>query len=259
MKLVDDDNAIGTLSLSTASVSIFLRNTGMRITGRLGSLALHDDSHAQTAVPEFKQIMSIEGDNFAEFTYATFEGAEKEAHGGINSQFSLTAASVKLHFLEHALRSLYVFLIRLANLKGLYDAATQVAVQRASEIQRMQIEILVKSPIVVFPTDPAFSSSAFTMRLGEISAKNSYEGLENKTVASLHGIRLASTLNEDAPLKIIDDINIDTELTQTNGVDRSKDQALPDSQVGYKLRLFELLYVDNLLRSLYESRMLSCT
>lgn len=229
--LVNDDGGIGTLSLSTASVAILLRSAGMRISGRLGSLALHDDSPFPAAIPEFKQIMSIEGDNFAEFTYATFEGDEKEAHGGINSKFSLTTASIKFHFVEHAIRSLYVFLIRLATLKGLYDAATQVAVQRASEIQRMQIEILVKSPIVVFPTDPASSSNTFTMRLGEISAKNYYEGMENKTIASLHGIRLASTLNEDAPLKIIDDIDIDTEVVQTSNIDRKENHNLPDTQV----------------------------
>lgn len=203
----------------------------MRITGRLGSLALHDDSQSHAALAEFKEIMSIEGDNFAEFTYKTFEGEEKDANGGISSQFSLVAASVKLHFIEHALRSLYVFLVKLANLKGLYDAATQAAVQRASEIQRMQFEILVKSPIVVFPTDSASSTNAFTMRLGEISAKNKYEGLVNKTTASLHGIRLASTLNTQTPLKIIDDIDIDTELVQTGGIDRAHDQALPDTQV----------------------------
>jgi vacuolar protein sorting-associated protein 13A/C len=237
--LVNNKTKLATLSLSTALVSILLRNSGMRITGRLGSLSLLDNSLSKAARPEFKEIMSIEGENFADFTYQTFEGEEKEA-AGFSSQFTLLAASVKLHFVEDALQSIYAFLIKLANLKGLYDAATQAAVQRASEIQRLQFDISVKSPIIVFPTNPASSPDAFTMRLGEIHAKNLYNGPTNKTTASLHGIRLASCLHNQETLKIVDDIDIDADILQTVDIDRSKDLDRPDTQVNWLLYLLEV-------------------
>lgn len=98
----------------------------MNIHARLGSLSLTDDSDEQTVVPEFKQIMSIEGDNLAEFRYETFDPNDHENYKGIKSSVSLAAASVKLHYLEQPLHDIYLFMTKLAKLKGLYDAATQV-------------------------------------------------------------------------------------------------------------------------------------
>ncbi|KAF8274093.1 hypothetical protein EI94DRAFT_1696360 [Lactarius quietus] len=79
----------------------------MNVHVRLGSLSLSDDSGTETSSPDFKKLMFIE------------------------------AASVTFHYLEQPLHDIYVFLLKLAKLKGLYDTATEVAVQRASEIERM--------------------------------------------------------------------------------------------------------------------------
>jgi vacuolar protein sorting-associated protein 13A/C len=205
----------------------------MRVVGRLGSLALSDDSKVASMLPEFKQIMSIEGDNFATFCYQTFDTSGGN-HAGIKSSFSLTAGSVKFHFLEEPLRDINFFMAKLATLKGLYDAAAQVAVQKASEIERMQFEVSVKSPIVVFPSNPFESLDVLIMRLGEISARNSYEGVLNKVEAGLHGIQLASKVHYDArlcELKMIDDIDINAQATLTSGIDRTSDRVRPDSEV----------------------------
>lgn len=117
---------LATLSLSTAKTTVLLFSNTMNIHARLGSLSLSDDSDEKTIVPEFKQIMSIEGDNLAEFRYETFDPNDKENYKGIKSSVYLAAASVKLHYLEQPLHDIYLFLTKLAKLKGLYDAATQV-------------------------------------------------------------------------------------------------------------------------------------
>jgi len=106
----------------------------------------------------------------------------------------LRAGSIKCHFLEQPLHDVYLFITKLAKLKVLYDAATQVTVQKASEIERMRFDISVKSPILVIPSNSATSRDVLTMRLGEITARNSYEATANKISASLQGIRLASTM-----------------------------------------------------------------
>jgi vacuolar protein sorting-associated protein 13A/C len=231
--LINNDTKLATLSLSTANMNVLVRGNSLCIAGRLGSLALSDDSQAEVALPEFKHIMSIEGNNFADFRYQTFDPQE-DNYTGIKSSVYLQTASVKIHFLEQPLHDIYLFLIKLAKLKGLYDAATTVAVQRASEIERMQFEVSIKSPIVVFPSNPAQSKDVLVMRLGEIGARNSYDDVVNKIVASLRGIQLVSMIHyDDKPfvLKIIDDIDITSDILQTSDINRQTDTDYPDSQV----------------------------
>ncbi|KAH7883589.1 vacuolar protein sorting-associated protein 13 [Phlebopus sp. FC_14] len=208
--LINDVNSLATLSLSTASVHILLRSNAMRIAGRLGSLALTDDRSADLWQPDFRQILSIEGSNFAEFRYQTYDPTEDD-YAGIKSSVYLATGSIKVHFLEQPLHDIYLFVIQLAKLKVLYDAARDAAVQKASEIERMQFEISVKTPIIVFPVDPARLPDILTVRLGEVSARNFYVENSSQVSASLKGIQLVSELHyEDEPsaLKIVDDINI---------------------------------------------------
>lgn len=225
---------MATLSLSTANGSILLHANTMQVNFRLGSLSLVDDSPLQTTIPEYKQILSIEGDNFADFRYQTFDPADKETYKGIKSSVYLATGSLRVHYLQEPLHQIYIFLLRLAKLKGLYDAATQAAAQSVAEIERMQFDISIKSPILIFPSNPESSSDVLTLRLGEFAARNSYEGLTNKTNASLRGIRLSSTLSHDGQLhtlKMIDDIDATADVTQAGGIDREQDLECPDTAV----------------------------
>ncbi|OSD03423.1 vacuolar protein sorting-associated protein 13 [Trametes coccinea BRFM310] len=236
--LINDDVRIATLSLSTAYVAILLRANTMRINGRLGSLALNDDSPIQTAAKEFKQILSIEGDNFADFTYQTYDPEDHETYPGVKSSISLSTGSLKVHYLEHSLHDAYLFFMKLAKLKGLYDAATEAAVQRASEIERMQFNVSISTPIVVFPADAQRSLDVLTLRLGSLKAHNEYDNDSDRIVAGLHGIQLTSCLHYDdqpAVLKIVDDIDIDADVTQAGNLDRSKDLDRPSTQVSVKI------------------------
>ena len=217
--LINASARIATLSLSTADASVLLSNT-MNVHVRLGSLSLSDDSERETASPDFKKIMFIEGEHLAELKYLKFDPQDSETEQGINSSVSLTAASVTLHYLEQPLHDICVFFLKLAKLKGLYDTATEVAVQRASEIERMGFSISVKTPIVIFPSNPSSSQDSLIMRLGEITASNTYEDGIPKTEASLRGMQLVSTIFYDgkpSTLKMIDDIAIVTEIIQSGG------------------------------------------
>ena len=233
MILINDQVQLATLSLPTAVVTVLLGSGTMRITGHLGNFSLSNDSKTLFVLPEFNQILSIEGTNLAEFGYETFN-PHAETYAGISSSVYLRAGSIKCHFLEQPLHDVYLFIAKLAKLKVLYDTATQVAVQKASEIERMQFKIYIKSPILIFPSNPTASRDVLTMRLGEITAQNTYESTTNKIAASLKGIQLASTIYLDeqpSTLKIIDDINVAADIVQTSGIDRSKDLEYPDTQV----------------------------
>ncbi|KAH9835542.1 vacuolar protein sorting-associated protein 13 [Rhodofomes roseus] len=237
--LINNDVKLATLSLSTADVTISLRANAMHIGGRLGSLDLHDDSELTTFSPAFKQILSIEGDNFANFQYQTFDPNDQATYTGIKSAFYLNTGSLKLHYLEQPLHDIYLFITKLAKLKGLYDAAAEAAAQRASEIERMHFDVTIKSPIVVFPFNPEQSMDMLSLRLGELSARNDYEGTASRVTASLRGVQLASkTYNErhqSSFLKIVDDIDMNASVVQTNGIDRAADLNQPDTQVAVKI------------------------
>ncbi|KAF7339474.1 hypothetical protein MSAN_02161700 [Mycena sanguinolenta] len=235
--LVHGNTNLATLSMSTADVAVFVLPKTMQVTGRLGSLALSNDSPMHPVREEFSQIMSIEGQNFADFRYQTYD-PDEDTYTGVKSSVYLNAASVKFQFLEGPLHEIFLFLLKLAKLKGLYDAATQVAVQRASEIERMAFNISVKTPIIVFPSDPNKSRDVLVLRLGEITAKNSYEDVVNKITASLTGIQLVSNLyvnSDSSTLKIVDDIDVNADVVQTSGIDRNNDTDLPDTQISVKI------------------------
>jgi len=224
---------LATLALSTADVTVFVRPKTLRVSGRLGNLTLSNDNKGYAIVGDFNQLMSIDGKNFADFTYQTFD-PEEDNYTGVRSSIHLNAASIKFHFVEQPLHDLYLFMSRLAKLKGLYDAATQVAVQRASEIERMQFEVSIKTPIVIFPSSPTLSSDTLVLQLGQISARNTSEATVNRIVASLHGIQLVSNLQRDGTintLKIIDNIEVSSDIIQTSNIDRVQDPDYPDTQV----------------------------
>lgn len=232
--LMNDGAKLSNLMLSTANVSVLLGNNTMLVNGRLGSLSLVDDSDMYTIHPQFKQILSIEGANFAEFSYQTFDPTDHGTYTGVKSKVHLAAGSIKINFLEDPLHDIYLFLTKLARLKGIYDAATQAAVQRAQEIEKMQFDVTVKTPIIIFPSDSANSPDRLTLRLGELSASNSFDGPSSTTTAGLTGIQLTSDFKvADGPstLKIIDDIDIFAEVKQMASIGREVDFNRPDSQV----------------------------
>lgn len=244
--LIDGIDSLATLSLSTADVAVFLRPKTLRVTGRLGNLALRNDKQAYAIREDFNHILSIEGQNFAEFRYQTFD-PDEDAYMGIKSTVYLKAASVKLHFLEEPLRDIYLFVVKLAKLKGLYDAATQVAVQRASEIERLQFEVSIKTPILVFPSSPTQSCDVLIMRLGEISARNTFETTVNKVAASLNGIQFVSILYKEgqaSTLKIIDDVDVTAVIIQGSGIDRGMDHDYPDNQVCFSYMFSFLTFMN---------------
>jgi vacuolar protein sorting-associated protein 13A/C len=231
---------IATLSLSTADASVLLSDT-MDVHVRLGSLSLSDDSGTETSSLDFKKLMFIAGDHLAEFRYVTFDPRNLETKRGINSSVSLAAASVAFHYLEQPLHDIYVFLLKLARLKGLYDTATEVAVQRASEIERMGFNISIKTPIIIFPSNPSSSRDSLTMRLGEITASNTYQGATPRTEASLSGMQLVSTIFYDgnpSTLKMIDDIAIAAEIIQSGN--SSGNAHRPDTEVNIKVSEIKL-------------------
>jgi vacuolar protein sorting-associated protein 13A/C len=153
-----------------------LRSGTLRVGARLGNISLEDLSEETVAEPSFKKLLSIEGGELADFSYETYDPTDKETFPGYNSSVNLRAGSLKFTFMEGPIRDLYAFALKFARMKAVYDAASQAAVQRASEVTRMHYDVVVKTPIIVLPRDGLESPDRLVLRLGEIVAKNEYLG-----------------------------------------------------------------------------------
>jgi len=232
--LLDVDTRIATLALSTANVSLMLENSAMRVGVQLGNLSLTDDSSQPTRFDAYKELVTIEGSNLLDLTYETFNAHTRSAAGGVDSAATLRSGSIKIHFAERPLHDLYSFMIKFARLKSLYDSATQAAVQRASEIQKMKFDISIQSPIIVFPDQSLQSDQRLIMRLGEVYARNNYLDMAAETIASLRGISLTSEFPVDGELvvlSIVDAVDINTNIMQCFEGHGSETNPAPENEV----------------------------
>ena len=250
MSFIEETLSLATLSLSTAIITVVLEKNAMQVSGRLGNLKVTNDDVNINLRPEFQEILSIEGQNFADFSYQKFDPTAEP----VTSYMKLNAASVRVNFVEGPLHELFLHFTRL---KKLYDAASQVAVQQAPTMERMKFEISIKSPIIVLPSDPIHSLDNLVLRLGEVSANNTIEDITSSVKASLSGIQLLSEMHSDsdvATLKIVDNIDINANVLQFASINRNEDVERPDIKVS-KSYAIRLPFDPYLCRSLSKSRM----
>ncbi|KAM5453804.1 Vacuolar protein sorting-associated protein 13 [Microsporum audouinii] len=230
--LNDDGVRLATLSLNTADVGIFLADETMQIQSRMGSLTLFDDINDNGNSSTVRRLMSIEGEDFADFRYQTFNPKLKD-YPGYDSEVVLRSGSIKINFIDEPYRRVINFLVKFGKMQSIFNAARQAAANQASQIQEssslMHFDIVVMTPILVFPriTDKDGPRDFITAHLGEIYASNQfskadYDGEEhmvNAISAGVRHIRLTSTFyfSEDVceELEMIEKVDMDFNIRYT--------------------------------------------
>lgn len=221
--LNEDGSRLATLSLSAADVSVLLRAPTIRVAARLGNLSLHDDF--SSAAPQ--ELLTIQGDELADFRYETFDASDPASYSGYDSVVQLRSGSLRFTFRTEPVQRMLAFFTKFGRMKAVYDAATQAAAQRATEMQdmipKMQYDILIRTPIVIFPRDEDASvreaEDVIVANLGEIGLKNSIEARDEEVETTinftLRQIGLESTIhNSGEPLKlpVLDDVSVDVKV-----------------------------------------------
>ncbi|KAJ9479242.1 Vacuolar protein sorting-associated protein 13 [Pseudozyma hubeiensis] len=248
LRLNNDGSLLATLTLSTADVAVMLRGNTIRVAARLGSLLLYDNAKRSVADPHFKKLLSIQGDELADFTYETFDEADAASYPGYDSAIWLRSGSLKFTFVEEPIRDLLQFFSKFAQMKAVYDAATLAASNQASQLQervdKMHYDVIIKTPIVVLPRS-ADSPDVMTANLGEIYAKNTFAVRDNKEAitkieAGLRHIRLASRMRygtQEYHVQMIDDVNISLDMIQSDRASASTGSASdsPETQMVAKM------------------------
>lgn len=246
--LNNDGIRLATLSLASATLGVFLMGKTMRIGGRLGNFSLIDDINegAGESSP-FRQLVSIQGEELAEFRYETFDPEVKSSYPGYNSSIFLRSGSVKVNFVEEPFRKIIDFAVKFGKMQALFNAARQAAMNQANQIQehadKMRFDILVRTPIIVFPrvtNSNAVNRDLITAYLGEIYAQNRFTPLDDKkdsvTVnnieAGIRKTRLTSEFHyehdQSEELELLDKLDLTFGITYVEHVEGLK---RPDVEV----------------------------
>ncbi|KAK4502697.1 hypothetical protein PRZ48_006123 [Zasmidium cellare] len=258
--LNNDGIRLATLSLTSADAKVELMGKKMKIGARLGALDLVDDINQGVSEDSaLRQLVSIQGDDLADFKYETFDSTAADYPGHDNSIY-LRSGSIKVNFLTEPFRKIMEFGVKFGKMQAVFNAARQAAANQATKVQesagKMHFDILISTPIVSFPrmviTDNP-ERDMMTAYLGEIYANNKFVPIDgsndnetaNKLSAGIHNIRLTSTFHypesKFEELEMIDKVNLDFNITQTEhktGRDRP-DTEIEGSMSNINLRLTE--------------------
>lgn len=238
--LNEDGFRLATLSLSAADVSVLLRSPTMRVAARLGNLTFVDDFSSSKP----REMLSIQGDELADFQYETYDPTDSVSYPGHDTLVYLRSGSLQFTFIEEPVHRILVFFSKFAKMKAIYDAATQAAAQKANEmgtqVSKMHYDILIRTPIVVFPRDESHSRDSIIANLGEISLNNKFEVSNDQIVtkiqAGLRAVRLTSTLynkGKSHSLQILDDVTIGVDVTLHQNIGSAKNSDPPATQVSF--------------------------
>lgn len=271
--LNNDGIRLATLSLSSAEVGVFLMGKTMNVSARLGNLSLIDDvNQGVHEKSSLRQLVSIQGDELADFRYETFD-AESKSYPGYDTSIFLRAGSLKVNFVTEPFRKIMEFGVKFGKMQAIFNAAREAAANQASKVQgsasKMHFDILVKTPIVAFPRMVITENperDLMTAYLGEIYANNKFVPLDdskdadtaNKLSAGVRNIRLTSKFHyadeKSEELELIDKVDIDFNITQA---DHKPGRERPDTEVegamsNINLRVSEaqLKFVMELTRSI---------
>ncbi|CAO3621876.1 unnamed protein product [Mucor fragilis] len=181
---------LGTGELSFGDIIIMLEPNTIEVDGKFGNFTLSDDSSLantgnndsvqtfSTASVSETYIISIVGDELADFTYKTYDPKAAD-YPGYNQKFDLKMGAIHLLVTE-SVKPTLSFLQEFLEMKNVYDAARNAAVETAQQIQegngtnRFHFDIKVKSPVLVFPAGDNKKTDMLIANLGEIRANNSF-------------------------------------------------------------------------------------
>ncbi|KAI9888280.1 MAG: hypothetical protein M1814_000770 [Vezdaea aestivalis] len=267
--LNNDGLRLATLSLNTADVSVNLMGKRMRIGARLGNFSLQDDINQGAAeTSSLRQLVTSQGHELADFRYETFDSDMGEDYPGYSSSVFLKSGSIKVNFVEEPFRKIIDFAVKFGKMQAIFNAARQAAANQAAQIQEnanmMHFDILVKTPIIVFPRMAAGDSprrDVITAYLGEIYARNSFETMKygensltiNKLSTGIRNIRLTSdfsyTKDRSEELELINKVDIQFDINYAEHQSFSK---RPDLEIKGSMTDFNLNITQAQMRFLLE-------
>lgn len=264
MVLNEDGVKLATLQLSKADINVFLLPEEMEVRGKLGALSLHDEVNQGSPRDSIlRNLINIEGNNLAEFTYKTFD-IETNSNP-YNSLIEFKTGSATINFVEDAFCKIFNYLSQFQKMKAIYDSAREAAIDQANQIEganKIKFDFLVKAPVIVFPKlidNPENTYDKMTAHLGELYASNEFVMGDNITqniiTAGIRNISVESQFHFDKGIQqkseLVNDLDISFKIDYCENYTESKptfvvdgkmpeiDMHLTELQLQYLMRLSE--------------------
>ncbi|KAI0196929.1 hypothetical protein F4808DRAFT_439325, partial [Astrocystis sublimbata] len=273
MILNNDGIRLATLSFNQADVGVFITGKTMRVAAKLGDLTLVDDVNVGAAEDSsFRQLVTIQGNELADFRYETFDASNKKTYPGYDSSIFLRAGSIKVNFMEEPFRKIIEFLVKFGKMQAIYNAARQAAANQAQQLQqstsKFKFDVIVNTPIIVFPqslTPDRPKRDLVTAYLGEIYAQNKFVPLDDseeaeiamKLSAGIRNIRLTTQFHypndRNEELEMIDHVDLGFNITYAEHKEGWKrpDMEIEGNMTDLNLRItqYQLKYLLAISRS----------
>ncbi|KAK9463382.1 uncharacterized protein V1516DRAFT_644614 [Lipomyces oligophaga] len=283
LTLNDDGVRLSTIRIDQADIGIFTMGKTMRVGGRIGNFLLQDHLTDELGHSYSNQLVSIQGDELADFRYETFDPRNPMVYPGYNSSIYFRSGSIKINFVEESFQSILLFLEKFAEMKTLYDSARQAAVIQASQMKdpdKIHFDVIVRTPIFVFSRPCPFDSldegsdslartDVVIVHLGELYIENVFSTLKdeniagpmpsvNKINAGLRQTRITSKFhfpdNVVQELQMIDNLDISFKMVYVEhrpGLDRPALEIVGSmSDVNLNLTESEYIFFINFLKNL---------
>ncbi|KAG1472355.1 hypothetical protein G6F56_001588 [Rhizopus delemar] len=267
MILNNDGTRLGTLELSFGDLIVKLDPSTLEVLGKFGNFTLSDDTTLATSgslntPASEKYIVSIVGEDLADFSYKTYDPKDKENYLGYNQGLKLRMGSIQV-VVTDTLQPTLNFLTEFLEMKFVYDAARDAALETAQQNQdegnRFHFDVLIKSPLVVFPV----AEDTIVAHLGEIRAKNKYLEIQRRDTndifaskrvpvtsieCGLYEISLRSG-SENEYSSIIDDMDIAFDI---ESLEKPDEKSGPNSQIKGNISNVQMALTEKQYKSLLQ-------
>lgn len=229
--LTKDGSRFGTGELSYGDILILLEPTTMEVVGKFRNFTLSDDTLTTQSENNLDEavadtyLISIVGDELADFVYKTYDPKEK-GFPGYNQHFGLKMGAIHLNMTE-SLKPTLDYLTEFIEMKSVYDAARNAAVETAQQNQedggRFHYDVIIRSPVVVFPIENN-KQDTLVANLGEIRGNNEFINVSRRDVRNGFGSRKISVTHISCGLY---DISLYSKTTAIDKEGKEYQRVLP--------------------------------
>lgn len=233
--LNNDGVRLATGELSHGDLTALIANGTTRVSANFANFTLTDDLSPVKKEPGVqqkpygRQLLTIQGEELIDFRFETFKKEDAD-YPGYDQSIYLRMGSAQFTFLEEPVQQFLEYLGRFAAMKTVYDRARQAALESAQQFQqsvaKTHFDVIIETPVVLFPEMHQHPLDVVVAHLGEIWASNSFidekDGCINLCKAGIRAISLTSKYyHQEKPgeqlhlqtLPIIDNIDFDFNIS----------------------------------------------
>ncbi|RCH94872.1 hypothetical protein CU097_000818, partial [Rhizopus azygosporus] len=170
---------LGTFELAFGNLIITMEPKTLEVLGKFGNFSLSDDRAASKTF-----MISVVGEELANFSYKTYDS--KDVHfPGYSQEFKLQMGSIQC-VVNDSLKTTLDFLMEFLEMKNVYDTARSTAIETVQQYREegnnFHFDVLVKSPVVIIPTE---NNDCVIAHLGEIRAKNEFIDIDRRDTVNI--------------------------------------------------------------------------